>query len=103
IKVVEPGAEPRAVRKYTFTPNKVDKRVITITQSVSQSAGGQTAPAQEITIKIALDLTPKQVKPTGATFEAKVTKVELPGAPPQAAQMLAAMAGLTGTFEVSPH
>lgn len=103
VKLLEPGGEPRAVRKYTFVANKVDKRVLTITQSVSQSAGGQTTPPQEVTIKIALDLTPKQVKPAGATIEAKVTKVELPGAPPQAAQMLATMNGLTGTFDVTSN
>ncbi|HVH47126.1 MAG TPA: hypothetical protein VM925_32510 [Labilithrix sp.] len=103
VKVTDPGAEPRTHRKYTFAVNKVDKRVITLTQAVSQSAGGQTAPGQEMTLKIHLDLTPKQVKPSGAMLEAKVTKVELPGAPPQAAQMLASMNGLTGTFEVSPQ
>ena len=99
VKVIDAGAEPRALRKYTFVANKVEKRILTITQAVSQSAGGQTAPAQEITLKIHLDITPKQVKPTGALMEAKVTKVELPGAPPQAAQMLASVNGLAGTFE----
>lgn len=103
VKVIEPGAEPRALRKYAFTANKVDKRIFTIAQSVTQSAGGQTTPAQEITLKIHLDLTTKQVKPSGATIEAKVTKVEMPGAPPQAAQMLASLNGLSGTFEVSPR
>jgi hypothetical protein len=101
IKIIDAGADPRALRKYTFTPNKVDKRVLTIAQAVSQTVGGQAVPGQEVTIKIHLDLTPKQVKPTGATVEAKVTKVELPGAPPQAAQMLASMNGLAGTFEVT--
>ena len=103
VKVIEPGAEPRAARKYAFVANKVDKRIFTISQSVTQSAGGQTTPAQEITLKIHMDLTTKQVKPTGATIEAKVTKVELPGGPPQAGQMLASLNGLSGTFEVSPH
>src|SRR5262249_13152556 len=103
IKVADPGAEPRAIRKYTFAANKVDKRVVTITQSVSQSAGGQSAPPQEGTIKIYLDLTPKQVKPADATTEAKVSKVELPGAPPQAAQMLSSVTGLSGTFDVTSN
>jgi hypothetical protein len=101
VKLIDPGAEPRAARKYTFVANKVDKRVLTLTRSISQSAGGQAAPPQEITVKLALDLKATQVKPTGATVEAKITKVELPGAPPQVAPMLAAMNGLTGTFEVS--
>lgn len=103
VKVIEPGAEPRAMRKYTFAPNKVEKRILTLAQSITQSAGGQTTPAQEITLKIHLDLTTKQVKPSGATIEAKVTKVEMPGAPPQAAQMLTSLNGLAGTFDVSPR
>lgn len=101
LKITEPGAEPRAPRKYTFTANKTDKRVLTITQSVSQSSGGQSAPPQEVTLKLYLDLTPKQVKQTAAMMEAKLAKVELPGAPPAAAQMLAGLTGLAGTFEVS--
>lgn len=103
VKVLEPGAEPRAIRKYTFVANKTDKRVLTLAQAVSQSAGGQTAPAQELTLKIHVDITAKQVRPNGATLEAKVTKVELPGAPPQASAMLSSMNGLTGTFDVSPQ
>ena len=103
VKVIEPGAEPRAVRKYAFAANKVDKRIFTISQSVTQSAGGQTTPAQELTLKIHMDLTTKSVKPAGATIEAKVTKVELPGGPPQASQMLASLNGLSGSFDVSPR
>lgn len=103
LKVVEPGAEPRASRKYTFVANRTDKRILTITQSVTQSMGGQTAPGQELTLKLFLDLTPKAVKPTGSTIEAKLTKIDLPGAPPQAAGMLASMNGLTGTFDVNPR
>lgn len=103
LRVTDPGAEPRTVRKYTFVANRTEKRVLTITQSMQQTMGNQTAPAQEITMKLHLDLTPKQIKPTGATVEAKVVKVELPGAPPQAAQMLEALNGLSGTFEISPR
>jgi hypothetical protein len=103
LRVTDPGAEPRALRKYTFVVNRTERRVLTINQSVSQSMGNQASPAQEITMKLHLDLTPKQVKPTGATVEAKVAKVELPGTPPQAAQMLAALNGLSGTFDISPR
>lgn len=103
VKVIEPGAEPRTARKYAFVANKTDKRVITVSRTTTQAAEGRTSPPEEITTKVHLDLTPKQVKPTGATFEAKVTKVELPGAPPQVAPMLAAMNGLTMSFEVSSH
>jgi hypothetical protein len=101
LKVVEPGAEPRTLRKYAFAVGKTDKRLLTITQSMSQSMQGQASPPQEIVLKLSLELTPKQVKPAGALVEMKVTKVDLPGAPPQAAPMLASMNGLTGTFEVT--
>lgn len=103
LRVVEPGAEPRALQKYSFVANRVDKRLLTMQQSVSQSMGGQTQPGQEITLRMALDLTPKQVKPAGSQWEAKLTKVDLPGAPPQAAQMLAPLAGMSGTFDVTPR
>ncbi len=103
MKVTEAGTEPRAVRKYAFAANRVDKRVLTLQQSASQTMQGQTQPGQEITLKMSLDLTPKQVKKEGATIEAKLTKVELPGAPPQATQMLASLNGLSGTFDVTPH
>lgn len=98
LKVTEPGAEPRSVRKYTFAANKTDKRLLTVLSS--QGSGPQT---QEMTLKISLDFTPKTVKPTGAQLEAKVTKVEIPGAPPQAGPALAAMNGLAGSFEVTPR
>ena len=103
-KLVEAGADPKAVRKYVFTVGKVEKRVITTNTAVSQSMGGQTAPAQEITMKVSLDLKPTAAKKEGgATLELKVTKVEFPGAPPQVAPMLAAMIGMTGTVDVTPQ
>lgn len=103
LKVVEQGAEPRAARKYAFAANRVDKRTVTFVQSVTQSMGGQTTPPQELTLKSALDFTPKQVKAAGTQWEAKVTKVEMPGAPPQIAQALGQMSGLVGTFEMGPR
>jgi hypothetical protein len=101
LHVIEPGNEPRAVRKYMLTASRADKRVLTLTQSVSQSMQGQTSQPQEITLKMFLDFTPKTVKPAGANVEAKLTKIELPGAPPQAAALTSALAGLSGTFDVT--
>jgi hypothetical protein len=103
LRVTAPGAEPRALRKYTLVVNRTERRVLTIVQSVAQSVNNQAQPAQEISMKLHLDLTPKQVTPAGALVEAKVVKVELPGAPPQAAQLLAALNGLSGTFQISSH
>ena len=104
LKVTDPGAEPRAARKYTFAPNRVEKRVLTIAQE--QSRGGQ--PGGGIKLVIALDFTAKKPQPTGTLFEAKVTKVDLPGAPAgaqqaQLTQALGGLSGLTGTFVVSPR
>lgn len=101
-KLLEPGADPKAVRKYTFKMGAVDKRVLTIHTSVQQAMAGQTGQAQEISMKVSLDLTVKAVKKEGATLEMKLTKVDIPGIPAQAAPMLASLNGMTGTFDVTP-
>lgn len=103
LRVLEPGEEPRSSRKYAFAQGKVAKRVMT----VKQSMGREGEPAQEITLAMTLEFVPKQVKPTGTKFEAKLLKVDLPGpegpAKAQITQQLAAFNGLTGAFEVSPR
>ena len=102
LKVLETGAEPRAVRKYTFTANRSDKRIVTVRQSAGRQGGG---PAQEAAFAITVEFTPRVVKPTSTKFELKVLKVELPDAPAaqkaQAAAQLAPFVGLTGTFDVT--
>ena len=102
LKVLETGAEPRAVRKYTFTANRSDKRIVTVRQSAGREGGG---PAQEAAFAITVDFTPKVIKPTSTKFELKVLKVDLPDAPvaqkAQAAAQLAPFVGLTGSFDVT--
>jgi hypothetical protein len=102
LKVLETGAEPRAVRRYTFTANRSDKRIVTVRQSAGRQGGG---PAQEAAFAITVDFTPKTVKPTSTKFELKVLKVDLPDAPvaqkAQAAAQLAPFVGLTGSFDVT--
>lgn len=103
LKVLEPGAEPRAARKYTFTANKVEKRLVTLAQEAPRPG----APA--ISILMNLDFVPKKVQPSGSHWEAKVTKVDIPGAAngaaqqAQLAQALGAMNGLTASFDVTSH
>jgi len=107
LKVTDPGAEPRAARKYAFVVNRVDKRVLTISQE--QERAGQKGGG--LTLALTLDFKPTKVQPSGTKFEAKVTNVDLPGAagsvpPAQAAQLkkeLAAVNGITGTFDISPR
>ncbi|AKV00898.1 hypothetical protein AKJ09_07561 [Labilithrix luteola] len=101
--VTDPGAEPRAVRKYAFAANKPEKRVLTIRQTISQGPQQQQAPSIQLTV----EFTAKEVKPTGARFEVKLLKVDLADkADPQLAQMVqqqfGQFAGLTGTFQISP-
>lgn len=102
LTVTEPGAEPRAARKYAFVANRADKRLITSKQSASREGGG---PAQEAVIQVTADFTPKTVKPAGTRFEMKLLKLEIPGVPAaqkaQAAAQLAPFTGLTGAFDVT--
>ncbi|MDB4936597.1 MAG: hypothetical protein JWP87_3569 [Labilithrix sp.] len=104
LHVTEPGAEPRAPRKYTFVANRSDKRLITVRQSAGREGGG---PAQEAAFALTADFVPKQIKPTATKFELKVLKVDLPDAQgaqkAQAAAQLAAFKGLTGQFDITPR
>jgi hypothetical protein len=80
VKVVDPGAERRVARKYAFVVNKVDERVLSVSMSTAESTDGQPAhdTMRPMETTYHLELTPKQVKPTGATIEIKATKVEAP-------------------------
>lgn len=102
LTVTEPGAEPRAPRKYAFVANRVDRRLVTSKQSASREGAG---PAQEAVIQVTADFTPKAVKPAATHFEMKVVKLEIPGVPAaqkaQAAAQLAPFNGLTGTFDIT--
>jgi hypothetical protein len=104
LTVTDPGAEPKQVRKYAFTANRVDRRLITIKQSAGREGGG---PAQEAVFAVTADFTPKAVIPKGTKLEMKVVKVEIPGLPAaqkaQAAAQLAAFTGLTGSFDITPR
>ncbi len=105
-KVTEPGAEPRAERKYVFTAGKTDTRVATIKDSVSQ--GGQTQ--GQPPIKATLAVTVKDKTANGAHVEVKVTKLEIVATSEadkalaaQAGAALGAVVGLAGLVEVTTH
>lgn len=109
LKVTDPGAEPRAARRYAFTQNKTERRVIVVRQTLSQGGQQQAQPPLQLTV----DLTPKAARPTGTAFEMKVVNVDLadkgrtdPRVAAQLAQVtrqLASFAGMTATFDVDPH
>ena len=101
LHVTEPGAEPRAARRYAFVANRGDKRQVTVRQSASQGGG----PAQENTFLLTADFVPKKVLPAATRFELKVLKIEMPDVPAaqraQAAAQFAPLAGLTGAFDIT--
>ncbi len=104
MKVVEPGAEPRAKRRYAFTLNKAERRNLLIRQSVAQDKQVQEQPALSLTV----DFVAKEAKPTATRFEMKVVEVDLadkdkvdPRIVQQAAQELGMFKGLSATFSVS--
>jgi hypothetical protein len=106
MKVLEPGAEPRAVRKYTFTQGRTERRVLTLRQAQSMQGQKQDQPGLVFTG----DFTVKDVKAKGATFEMKLVKIDLadkdqidPRAVQQVTQELAAFNGMAVTFEASQH
>jgi hypothetical protein len=105
LKIVEAGADPKAPRKYAFTANKVDKRIVTIQQE--QQRGGQRGGG--LTLAMSIDFTPKKVEPRSSHWEFKLTKVDVPaaGLPPaqqaQLTQALGSLGGLTGGFDLSPR
>lgn len=105
-KVTEPGAEPRAVRRYAFVPNKTDRRVLTMRQTMSAQGQAQEQPPVQLTV----EFTPKEVKPTGTKFDVKLVKVDLadkdkldPRLAQAAAQQFAPFAGLKASVDVSPQ
>jgi hypothetical protein len=106
LRVIDPGAEPRAARKYAFTANKTAKRTIVLRQQIDQAGQVQDMPALSLTV----DLTPKKVSPQGTSFEMKVVSVDLADKDKlpkdiqaRAAQELAGFGGLVANFEVDSH
>lgn len=101
MKVVEPGAEPRAVRSYAFVANRPEKRLLLTRQGAQQPGVG----TQEASFALTVELVAKVVKPTGARFEMKVLDIDVPGIPAaqkaQAAAQLAAFRGIGAAFDVS--
>jgi len=102
LQVIEPGAEPRVARRYTFAANRAAKRLMTTKQSVGREGG---AAGQEVAFALTGEFVPKQVTPNGARFEMKVLGIDIPDMPAaqkaQAAAQLAMFKGMTGQFDVS--
>lgn len=105
-KVVEPGAEPRSLRKFAFTQGKVERRALTVRQLISVGGQQQEQPG----IVFTADFTVKEAKPSSFAMEMKVVRVDLadrdkldPRMVQQAAAELGTFVGLAATFDVSPQ
>lgn len=104
LALLEPGAEPRAPRKYAFAQGKSDRRLLTLRQSAGREGGG---PPQEQAFALTVDFAPKAGKSGNTKFDLKVLKIDLPDIPAAqkaaAQSQLAAFVGLGGAVDVSPR
>ena len=113
VKLLEPGEEPRAVRRYDLKQGKQETLSVVVKPSMTQEIAGQKAgggaqPPTQFTIAIV----PQAKTPTG-DFDVKFTLVKAeiaPGADEAAKKMAAqlaaplrALAGLSGAFRVGPR
>lgn len=106
LKVIEPGAEPRAMLAYNLALGKTS----TITALVDTEVKGEDVPegqGKQPPIKFTIALTPKKKLDAQKTqVELKVTKIDLGAAPPevqkQIATLQASMSKITGTLNVTP-
>ncbi len=112
VKVLEPGEEPRAARKYELKAGKVENLAVTLRSTMSQEIPGQPPATQaQPGMVFGIALTPQAKADTG-DFPVKIafTKAEiLPGAdldPNQQRQMQGAfkvLVGQSGAFRLGPH
>lgn len=108
-KLVEPGADPKAPKRYVFPAGKSEVRVGQVRVAVSVEMPGappqqQAQPAVELTMKLASKAAQKGIFP----FEVKLEKVGLaegqgldPRAAAQAAKELSTLVGTTAKFDVT--
>ncbi len=110
-KLVEPGAEPRAPRRYAFAPGKGETRVGQVRVAVTVVAPNtppqeQAEPALDLTVKLSTKGAAKGTFP----FEVKLEKAALaegqgldPRAAAEAQKQLSPLAGLAAKVDISPR
>ncbi len=106
-KVTEPGAEPRAPRRYAFKPTP-ETRVMTMKASITREAGGQRQAQEQPLPALTLTFTAKPKGKGMFRMEGVIQKLELPpenGKPPsaEAVAALAALKGVGVSLDVSPR
>jgi len=110
LKVLEPGAEPRAPKRYSFAKGKMDTRAATFRMGLSQEAPGAPPQSQnQPPLKVTLMFGAKDEAPN-TRFMAKIAKIELadakgidPRQKAEADKMFGTLAGIDVTFVATPR
>jgi hypothetical protein len=110
-KLVEPGADPKAPRRYSFAAGKAETRVGQVRVNVTIEVPGappqqQGQPALELTMKLSTKGLQKAVFP----FDVKLEKVALaegqgldPRAAAEAQKQLGPLVGLAAKLDITPR
>ena len=109
LKLVDPGAEPKAKRRYDLKTGRADTVKFTLQTTLTESQGAQKETMQQPPILLTMTVTPTAKTPEGVyTFGLKLTKSDVVSSPsdtPQVAQLakrmgpgLQALVGTSGSF-----
>jgi hypothetical protein len=107
ITVVSPGAEPRALRRYTFAAGRTSRRVVTMRNTVKARVdGGPEQRQDQPSVVVTWDITCAEARGEGCSFEDVLVAVELgedadADLRVRAAKELAALPGTKLRFPVS--
>ena len=91
LRVTDPGAEPRLVRRYAFASGQPERRVLTIQQSM-------TGAERALSFSLGVDANVR-----GTKLELKLASVHMEDARPEVEQELARAIGTIGVADVSPR
>jgi hypothetical protein len=109
LKLVDPGAEPKAKRRYDLKTGHADTVKFTLQTTLTEAQGAQKESMQQPPIILTMTVTPTAKTPDGVyTFGLKLTKSDVgtqPTDPPQQQQLakrmapgLQALVGTSGSF-----
>jgi hypothetical protein len=109
LKLVDPGAEPKAKRRYDLKTGRADTVKFTLQTTLTEAQGAQKESMQQPPIILTMTVTPTAKTPEGVyTFGLKLTKSDVgtsPTDPPQQQQLakrmgpgLQALVGTSGSF-----
>jgi hypothetical protein len=112
IRLLDAGRPPRRRLRYAWRPGRTETLAIVLrTTALTESEGEHPTDVALPSVRIAVDIDPREVTPTGEltyVWHVAATKVlPAPGASPQLAEGMAhevaAIAQLSGTADVAPN